>query len=209
MIEQMPVDKVMHRKKEAIVNAKRKDSRKYSRRSNSSPLESMGRSASSEKRSGRNVEEMPDDRFVDNPRRQAANVDAERNDSRDHRRSRNNSLLESIGASLETTSDIATIKTRIEARNEIDYDNSDLENAAATCNEEEYLAEVGEMNCYCVPTRVYGFKDFMFRSLGWTLLNKEQILGAFTGKNRIIITESIYVEVRYHIMHNCKCIYFI
>jgi SulP family sulfate permease len=47
-------------------------------------------------------------------------------------------------------------------------------------NEEEYLAEVGEMNCYCVPTRVYGFKDFMFRSLGWTLLNKEQILGAFT-----------------------------
>jgi len=47
-------------------------------------------------------------------------------------------------------------------------------------NEEEYLAEVGEMNCYCVPTRVYGFKDFMFRTLGWTLLNKEQILGAFT-----------------------------
>ena len=51
-------------------------------------------------------------------------------------------------------------------------------------NEEEYLAEVGEMNCYCVPTRVYGFKDFMFRTLGWTLLNKEQILGAFTGKSR-------------------------
>ena len=54
-------------------------------------------------------------------------------------------------------------------------------------NEEEYLAEVGEMNCYCVPTRVYGAKDFMFRTLGWTLLNKEQILGAFTGKNRIIL----------------------
>eukprot|EP00979_Chaetoceros_neogracilis_P017049 scaffold10175_cov268-Chaetoceros_neogracile.AAC.5 len=47
-------------------------------------------------------------------------------------------------------------------------------------NEEEYLAEVGEMNCYCVPTRVYGFKDFLFRTLGWSLLNKEQILGAFT-----------------------------
>ena len=49
-------------------------------------------------------------------------------------------------------------------------------------DEEEYLAEVGEMNCYCVPTRVYGFKDFMYRTLGWTLLNKEQILGAFTGE---------------------------
>lgn len=47
-------------------------------------------------------------------------------------------------------------------------------------NEEEYLAEVGEMNCYCVPTRVYGVKDFLFRTLGWTLLNKEQILGAWT-----------------------------
>jgi hypothetical protein len=51
-------------------------------------------------------------------------------------------------------------------------------------NEEEYLAEVGEMNCYCVPTRVYGFKDFLFRTLGWSLLNKEQILGAFTGKKK-------------------------
>jgi hypothetical protein len=49
-------------------------------------------------------------------------------------------------------------------------------------NEEEYLAEVGEMNCYCVPTRVSGMKDFMFRTLGWTILNKEQILAAFTGE---------------------------
>lgn len=48
-------------------------------------------------------------------------------------------------------------------------------------DEEEYLAEVGEMNCYCVPTRVSGMKDFMFRTLGWTLLNKEQILAAFTA----------------------------
>lgn len=47
-------------------------------------------------------------------------------------------------------------------------------------NEEEYLAEVGEMNCYCVPTRVYGIKDFGLRTLGWTLLNKEQILGGLT-----------------------------
>uniref|UniRef100_A0A7S3VC82 STAS domain-containing protein n=1 Tax=Chaetoceros debilis TaxID=122233 RepID=A0A7S3VC82_9STRA len=47
-------------------------------------------------------------------------------------------------------------------------------------NEEEYLAEVGEMNCYFVPTRVYGFKDFIYRTLGWVLLNKEQILGGFT-----------------------------
>lgn len=47
-------------------------------------------------------------------------------------------------------------------------------------NEEEYLAEVGELNCYCVPSRVYGFKDFFFRTLAWFLLNKEQILGGFT-----------------------------
>jgi len=47
-------------------------------------------------------------------------------------------------------------------------------------NEEEYLAEVGEMNCYCVPSRVYGVKDFLFRTLAWLLLNKEQILGGFT-----------------------------
>lgn len=49
-------------------------------------------------------------------------------------------------------------------------------------DEEEYLAEVGELNCYCVPTRVYGIKDFMFRTLAWLLLNKEQILGGLTGK---------------------------
>ncbi len=49
-------------------------------------------------------------------------------------------------------------------------------------NEEEYLAEVGELNCYCVPSKVYGFKDFFFRTLAWFLLNKEQILGGFTGK---------------------------
>lgn len=48
-------------------------------------------------------------------------------------------------------------------------------------NEEEYLAEVGELNCYCVPSRVYGAKDFFFRTLAWLLLNKEQILGGFTG----------------------------
>ncbi len=48
-------------------------------------------------------------------------------------------------------------------------------------DEEEYLAEVGELNCYCVPTRVYGFKDFVLRTVGWTMLNKEQILGAWTG----------------------------
>ena len=48
-------------------------------------------------------------------------------------------------------------------------------------NEEEYLAEVGELNCYCVPSRVYGMKDFFFRTLAWFLLNKEQIFGGFTG----------------------------
>ena len=48
-------------------------------------------------------------------------------------------------------------------------------------NEEEYLAEVGELNCYCMPSRVYGLKDFFFRTLAWFLLNKEQLLGGFTG----------------------------
>jgi SulP family sulfate permease len=47
-------------------------------------------------------------------------------------------------------------------------------------HEDEYLAEVGELNCFCVPTRVHGFKDFFFRTLAWLLLNKEQILGGLT-----------------------------
>ena len=45
---------------------------------------------------------------------------------------------------------------------------------------EEYLAEVGELNCYCLPSRVYGFKDFGFRTLAWLLLDKEQIFSAIT-----------------------------
>lgn len=53
-------------------------------------------------------------------------------------------------------------------------------------NEEDYLAEVGELNCYCVPSRVYGFKDFFFRTLAWFLLNKEQILGGFTGESVLL-----------------------
>lgn len=53
---------------------------------------------------------------------------------------------------------------------------------ASNINEEEYLAEVGELNCYCVPSRVYGLKDFFFRTLAWFLLNKEQLLGGFTGE---------------------------
>lgn len=53
----------------------------------------------------------------------------------------------------------------------------DEESPTKIYDEEEYLAEVGEVNCYCVPSRVYGFKDFMFRTVAWTLLNKEQIIG--------------------------------
>lgn len=59
-------------------------------------------------------------------------------------------------------------------------DGSPDKSAKDMYNEEEYLAEVGELNCYCVPSRVYGFKDFFFRTLAWFLLNKEQILGGFT-----------------------------
>ena len=62
-------------------------------------------------------------------------------------------------------------------------------------DDEEYLAEVGEMNCYCVPTRVYGFKDFFLRTVGWTLLNKEQILGAWTGEFEISAKESMLFYV--------------
>jgi len=57
---------------------------------------------------------------------------------------------------------------------------NDGENTGKVFDEEEYMAEVGEMNCYCVPSRVYGFKDFLFRTLAWIMLNKEQILGGFT-----------------------------
>lgn len=60
------------------------------------------------------------------------------------------------------------------------YDDDTIEKNPRMDEDEEYLAEVGELNCYCVPTRVYGFTDFLYRTLGWTILNKEQILGAFT-----------------------------
>lgn len=53
-------------------------------------------------------------------------------------------------------------------------------------DEDEYLAEVGELNCYCVPSRVYGFKDFGFRTLAWLLLNKEQLFSAITVSITII-----------------------
>jgi len=45
---------------------------------------------------------------------------------------------------------------------------------------EEYLAEVGDMNCYCVPFYVSGFRDFLSRTKAWTFLNKEQIFSAIT-----------------------------
>ena len=51
---------------------------------------------------------------------------------------------------------------------------------------EEYLAEVGELNCYCLPSRVYGFKDFGFMTLAWLLLNKEQIFSANTVSITVI-----------------------
>ena len=139
---------------------------------------------------------MTVDKFVDNPRREAANADAKHYPRRRNNspRRQNNSLLESTGGSYDTKNDITSIGTSVETRTNVDDDNRDLEhddeNTIPTYNygtEEDYMADVGEMNCYCVPTRVYGAKDFMFRTLGWTLLNKEQILGAFTGKNRIIL----------------------
>jgi hypothetical protein len=60
------------------------------------------------------------------------------------------------------------------------------ENSGKVFDEEEYMAEVGEMNCYCVPSRVYGFKDFLFRTLAWIMLNKEQIIGGFTGRSNAL-----------------------
>jgi len=45
---------------------------------------------------------------------------------------------------------------------------------------EEYLAEVGEMNCYCVPFRVSGCQDFSQRTLAWFTLNKEQLFSGLT-----------------------------
>ena len=61
------------------------------------------------------------------------------------------------------------------------FNDNEAGNGKAMYNEEEYLAEVGELNCYCMPSRVYGVKDFFFRTLAWLLLNKEQILAGFTG----------------------------
>ena len=61
------------------------------------------------------------------------------------------------------------------------YDNPDEKPVGnSILKEDEYLAEVGDINCYCLPTRVYGVKDFFYRTYGWIVLNKEQILGAFT-----------------------------
>jgi len=62
----------------------------------------------------------------------------------------------------------------------------DVETEKEMYDEEEYLAEVGELNCYCVPSRVYGCKDFLYRTLAWTLLNKEQIMSAITASITII-----------------------
>ena len=75
-----------------------------------------------------------------------------------------------------------------QVRTERAYNNSSDEpkDGKEMYNEEEYLAEVGELNCYCVPSRVYGFKDFFFRTLAWFLLNKEQIIGGFTGESNSV-----------------------
>lgn len=61
---------------------------------------------------------------------------------------------------------------------------STLRSKTTTPNTKEdvFMVEVGDINCYCLPVRVYGIKDFMYRTVGWTILNKEQILSAFTGK---------------------------
>jgi hypothetical protein len=42
--------------------------------------------------------------------------------------------------------------------------------------------EVGDIRCFCVPSRVHGFGDFVSRTWSWLLLNKEQILSPITGK---------------------------
>lgn len=41
--------------------------------------------------------------------------------------------------------------------------------------------EIGDIRCYCVPSRVHGFGDMLSRSWSWFLLNKEQILSALSG----------------------------
>jgi len=74
------------------------------------------------------------------------------------------------------------IQTGSQYQDDEDDTNKDTE----MYDEEQYLAEVGELNCYCVPSRVYGFKDFGFRTLAWLLLNKEQILSALTVSITII-----------------------
>ena len=65
------------------------------------------------------------------------------------------------------------------------------ENGDKVFDEEEYMAEVGEMNCYCVPSRVYGLKDFLFRTMAWIILNKEQIIGGYTGRLRFYQKQTV------------------
>ena len=71
--------------------------------------------------------------------------------------------------------------------NEVENEDQDMEEEdiekdhSVDEQNEEYLAEVGDMNCYCVPFYVSGFRDFLTRTKAWTFLNKEQIFSAITG----------------------------
>jgi|Transcript_23688 hypothetical protein len=62
-----------------------------------------------------------------------------------------------------------------------------------TCSEEEtyevgeaedvmvYDSKPGDINCWCVPTRVRGCGNFFARTVAWTKLNKCELLGSTTG----------------------------
>ena len=48
---------------------------------------------------------------------------------------------------------------------------------------EEYCAEVGDINCFCVPNHpLENLMDYIYTFCGWSVLNLEQILGGFTGE---------------------------
>ena len=48
--------------------------------------------------------------------------------------------------------------------------------------------EIGDMRCYCVPSRVHGLGDFLSRTWSWFLLNKEQILSSVSGTFTVLVT---------------------
>jgi len=60
-----------------------------------------------------------------------------------------------------------------------DLEHSDSEENSSC---EKQNLEIGDLNCFCSPTRVDGRKDFLNRICLWCYLNKDQFMSALTGR---------------------------